>query len=187
MWLITLVLINSICAPSASTCVLKMNYWARKSLGHDFDCCPVASWLIMLRAHTIICPRNYKIFIYPNIHILWWWNAKHPDTQDIYIRPCVLLCPTTDEPCSSIHVWLQTSKHVLQQHENRPANPCYNHANRLVICDSLHAVLSYVSSIILSVYTSNLILARPAVTYTTADHKGDESVATPFGVAGTSW
>ena len=50
-------------------------------------------------------------------------------------------------------------------HENRPSNPCFDHANRLVICDSLHAVLSYVSNIILFVHTSNLILARPPVTY----------------------
>ena len=50
-------------------------------------------------------------------------------------------------------------------HESRSSNPCYHHANRLVTCESLHAVLFYVSNIILSVYTSKVILAGPAVTY----------------------
>ena len=73
-------------------------------------------------------------------------------------------------------------------HANRPtSNPCYNHANRFVICDLLHAVWSYVRNINLSVYTLKLILARAPSEHTTADQKGDESVATPFGVAGTSW
>ena len=87
-----------------------------------------------------------------------------------YIRH---LHPTMCSPVSS-NWWIMFSNTFLTAnietyssatHENRPSNPWYSHANRFVICDSLHAVLPYESNSILSVYTSNLILARPAATY----------------------
>ena len=99
------------------------------------------TYSVMVERITSIYKRHLHPTMCSPVSNNWWI---------IFFNP---LLTTNIETCSSA------------THDNRPSKPCYNHANRNVICDSLHAVLSYVSNIILFVYTSNLILARPAVTY----------------------